>query len=304
MAYTRKQIITFVSIVYLIFATALAGYASFRANSLSIPIPRVLSFFTTVLPVLAGLVLETAYDLTRRQERRERIPRGQTPRPPLIIIANTIIFIYSTVVITLLGTHAAPPSGLDCSLRNRWQRLYTTKDEEAVRVIQNAFNCCGLLNSHDRAWPFPDRSHDAYSCENAFGRTVGCIKPWKAEEQNMAGILMGVVGLVFVWQFAIIVFPQHTPWLRRALPDRVSRLFIDEEQGTTNNSRRRAIDYLPNFNRYSDRVAAEPSDSEEEEHAPERAVDEGIQHVRNALPDPSQEEERPHPAIENDWSRN
>lgn len=164
------------------------------------PISDALTGLVTALPIISGILLECGYDLTRRQERRQHLNRGEIQRPPLVIIANTIIFIYSTVVITLVGTHAAPPSGLDCGLRGRWQTLFKQKDADAIRTIQDAFKCCGFANSRDMAWPFPDRAHDQHACESAFGRTIGCMGAWKAEEQQIAGLLMGVVGMVFLWQ--------------------------------------------------------------------------------------------------------
>jgi hypothetical protein len=126
--------------------------------------------------------------------------RGEIQRPPIVIVANTIIFIYSTVVITLLGTHAAPPSGLNCSLHERWQKLFHNKDRDAIKTIQDAFNCCGFANSHDMAWPFPDKTHSIHACETTFNRNRGCSDAWKAEEQQTAGLLIVVVGLVFIWQ--------------------------------------------------------------------------------------------------------
>jgi hypothetical protein len=169
-----------------------------------VPISDTLTAFTTALPIVAGLLLECGYDFTRNQERRKRLDRGSIQRPPLVIIANTIIFIYSTVVITLVGAHAAPPSGLDCGLHERWQKLFKSKNSDAIRTIQDAFNCCGLTNPQDMAWPFPDRSHDQHACESAFGRTNGCFSAWKAEEQQVAGLLIGVVAMVFVWQVRIL----------------------------------------------------------------------------------------------------
>lgn len=107
-------------------------------------------------------------------------------------------------MITLLGTHAAPSSILDCGLHERWQALFKAKDSDAIRAIQDAFNCCGLTNSKDMAWPFPDKSHDAHACEKAFDRTNGCLGAWKAEEQQTAGMFIAVVGMVFVWQVSLI----------------------------------------------------------------------------------------------------
>lgn len=184
---------------------ALSGYASSRANRLSIPIPTGLAYATTVLPIVSGLILEGGYDFARQQERQKSLPRGSTPRPPLVIIANTLIFIYSTVVITLLGTHAAPPFGFDCALRERWMERFKHKDGQAIKAIQDAFACCGLKNSRDMAWPFPDRTHGPDACEVAFGHKNGCLEPWKGELQRLAGIFMAVVGLVFIWQVRVAV---------------------------------------------------------------------------------------------------
>ncbi|KAL6705552.1 hypothetical protein ACN47E_006669 [Coniothyrium glycines] len=292
MTYTRKQVVTCLSVLYLVVATALAGCAASRANNHSVPISDTLTGLTTALPILAGLLLELGYDLTRRQEKRQHLNRGQIQRPPLVIVANTIIFIYSTVVITLLGTHAAPPSGLDCTLRETWQKLFKHKDRESIRRIQDAFNCCGFANSRDMAWPFPDRSHDQHSCENTYGRTTGCLGAWKAEEQRLAGILMAVVGMVFLWQFAIIAIPtQKESWLHKVAPDRISRMIADERHGGTEEPRR-AIDYSP---RYSDRVE---EDEDDIVNYSARTLENGTQGVGHTAAREQQ------PAVENEWARN
>lgn len=216
--YTRKQIVTFISIIYLVFATAMAGYASrvhaaslahsfsyaaSRANRLSVPISDTLTGFATALPVISGILLECGYDLTRRKERRAHMQRGEIQRPPFVIVANFIIFIYSTVIITLLGTHAAPPSELDCGLRQQWQSLFRQKDISSIRAIQDQYTCCGFASPTDMAWPFPDKSHKADACKVSFDRSKACLGPWRAEEQHIAGLLMGTVGLVVVWAVSV-----------------------------------------------------------------------------------------------------
>ncbi|KAF9737942.1 hypothetical protein PMIN06_008869 [Paraphaeosphaeria minitans] len=308
MTYTRKQVFTAFSAVFLILVTALAAYATSNATKLSLPIPNGLAYATTFLPVISGLLLEAGYDLTRRKERRKRLNRGEIQRPPLVIIANTLIFIYSTVVVTLLGTHAAPPSGLDCGLRERWSTLYRNKDVDAVRTIQDTFKCCGLKNSRDMAWPFPDKTHKPTACEESFGHTNGCLGPWKTEEQRMAGILMAVVALLFVWQFAIIAIPtKRESWLHSVVPDRVSRMIAGEDRNSNNNNNsndgpRRAIDYLPDFNRYSDRVEEENSDGDVE-NGGRKTIKSGTERVENIFAgrsdDAGQERER----VENEWLR-
>jgi len=298
MTYTRKQVVTCISVLYLVIAIALAGYAASRANARSVPISDTLAGFTTALPIVSGLLLECGYDFTRRQERRQRLSRGGIQRPPLVIIANTLIFIYSSVVITLVGTHAAPPSGLDCGLRERWQTLFRKKDAAAIRQIQDAFNCCGFANSRDMAWPFPDKTHDQHACENTYSRRAsGCLGAWKAEEQHIAALFMTVVGMVFVWQLLIIVVPTHKEsWLHRVAPERLSRMLADESHGDTES--RRAIDYVTSHNRYSDRIEDE---TEEEEASPDRAIEEGNRRLDSALPGHLVGNNQP--SIENEWAR-
>ncbi|PVI07151.1 hypothetical protein DM02DRAFT_714643 [Periconia macrospinosa] len=310
MAYTRKQVVTCISIVFLLFATALAGYASSEAERFSIPISNGLAYATTLLPLVSGLLLECGYDFTRFQERRKRLDRGKITRPPLVIVANTLIFIYSTVVITLLGTHAAPPAGHDCALRDQWTTLYRKKNGEGIRTIQQAFQCCGFQHSRDMAWPFPDKTHKPTACEEAFGHTNGCFEPWKGEEQRIAGVLMAVVGLVFVWQFAIIVVPtKRESWLHRVVPDGVSRLIAgdhgnvnDEEGGGS-----RAVAGLLPQSAYLDRVQEEISDDDEggERSGVRRAIERRVQGVGNAFAAGDRGDEEREDAVpeENAWLR-
>ncbi|CAI6253273.1 unnamed protein product [Periconia digitata] len=303
MAYTRKQVVTCISIVFLLLVTALAAYASSENERFSIPIPNGLSYATTLLPLVSGLLLEFGYDITRIQERRKRLPRGNTTRPAPVIVANTLIFIYSTVVITLLGTHAAPPPGHDCALRERWTALFKSKNVEGIRTIQQALQCCGFQNSRDMSWPFPDKTHDATACEKTFGHSNGCFEPWKGQERRVAGILMAVVGLVFVWQFTIIAVPtERESWLHSVVPDRVSRIIAADDEESGGGGSRPNIGFLTASNGYSDRVQEEISDDEGGARGgARRAIEGGVQQVRSALD--GQPEEPDHAPDENAWLR-
>lgn len=259
MAYARMQAF---SIVLLVILAAGAGYLSSRGGRFSLSIPRGLSVSTAFLPIVSGVLLELGYYANRRQGRRRLLlPRGEKPRPPFVTVANTLIFIYSTAVITLLGTHAAPPAGLDCAWRDKWTAMFRNKNVEAIRTIQQAFSCCGFKHSRDMAWPFPDKEHpDTGSCEKTFGHTNGCFGPWKAEEKRTAGLLMGVVGLVFIWQIAIIAISiKRGSWIHRIFPDRISRMIADEEHG--NPDSQRAI--LFPAERYTDRIENASEDGDE-----------------------------------------
>ena len=176
------------------------SYATSRSLQLSLPIPRGLTYSTTTLPLISALLLELGYISSRRQRQQgKRQQPAASTRPPSIIIAHIVVVVYSTTVITLLGTHAAPSSELDCGLRERWISLFQQKNE-VIRAIQDVFQCCGFKNPKDMAWPFADKNHRADACEMDFGRTQGCWEAWKGEERRLAGILMAVVGLVSLWQ--------------------------------------------------------------------------------------------------------
>ncbi|KAH6618764.1 hypothetical protein C7974DRAFT_317695, partial [Boeremia exigua] len=258
-------------------------YAASRANRLSVPIAETLIGFVTALPVISGILLECGYDLTRRKERRAHMQRGEIQRPPFVIVANFIIFIYSTVVITLLGTHAAPPSQLNCGLRQQWQSLFRLKDATSIKAIQNQYNCCGFASPTDMAWPFPSASHHADECKTLFDRTSACLGPWKAEEQHIAGLLMGVVGLVAVWAFAIVAVPtQRESWLHKVVPGQISDFIAREEHGNT--GERRRINYLPDTNRYSDRIEEEADEASPLSPETRRALEQGRAQVGTGLP--------------------
>jgi hypothetical protein len=108
--------------------------------------------------------------------------------------------ILETVLATLAGTYILPVSGLQCGLDNRWQRMFKTKDQNAIRRIQDAFNCCGLHSVKDRAWPFPDDRKDANTCQAITRRTQSCFGLWRREEQGVAGMVLLVVIMVFAWK--------------------------------------------------------------------------------------------------------
>ena len=182
--------------------SCLISYATSRSLQLSLPIPRGLAYSTTTLPLFSALLLELGYVSTRRQQQQRQRKRqllADSTHSPLVIIAHITVVIYSTAVITLLGTHATPSSELDCGLRERWVSLFRQKNE-VIRTIQDRFQCCGFKNPKDMAWPFADKNHRADACELDFGRDQGCLDAWKGEERRLAGILMAVVGLVSLWQ--------------------------------------------------------------------------------------------------------
>ena len=73
-------------------------------------------------------------------------------------------------------------------------------------------------------------------------------------------------------------------------------MIADERHGDT--EPRRAIDYIPGYNRYSDRVEEE---GQEEGITSGRAIEEGNRQANNALPGYIPQDQQP--TVENEWTR-
>jgi hypothetical protein len=73
-------------------------------------------------------------------------------------------------------------------------------------------------------------------------------------------------------------------------------MIADERHGDT--EPRRAIDYIPGYNRYSDRVEEE---GQEEDAISGRAIEEGNRQAKNALPGYIPQDQQP--TVENEWTR-
>jgi hypothetical protein len=165
-------------------------YALFRLETLSLPIPTAIGVMTILVPFLAAAVIQRAIAAAR----------GVGPRPAWL---GTLVFTLSvleTVLATLAGSHLIPVSGLRCALDDRWQTLFQAMNGNAIRRVQDALGCCGLHSLDDMSWPFPANSTDARTCAALTGRTRSCFLQWRKEEQGVAGMVLVVVVMAFVWK--------------------------------------------------------------------------------------------------------
>jgi hypothetical protein len=166
-------------------------YSYSRIRFLSLPIPQALALFTVVLPLITGISTQGAYSLIQRSSKKENF---KLTIPLLAVIGFQLI--YETIVATLALTHILPPSALKCGLHEKWNFLYAQKDVNAVRAIQDAFDCCGFNSIYDRAYPFNDNGKS--SCAKVFNRNKSCFGEWRKAEQINAGLLLLVALVVFV----------------------------------------------------------------------------------------------------------
>jgi hypothetical protein len=163
----------------------------------SLPIPYVLGAFTIALPAITGLAIK-ALTVSVRHLRGQRSSEGPLTRYSNITIL--LLYIYDTVLAALAGTYIAPVANLNCGLEETWQELWHTKNGQAIRRIQEAFDCCGLRSLVDRAFPFPGKFVGVDGCKQASGREHSCLGAWREEERKVAGLMLMVVGLVGAWK--------------------------------------------------------------------------------------------------------
>lgn len=103
-------------------------------------------------------------------------------------------------------------------------------------------------------------------------------------------------------KFAIIVTPtQRESFLHKILPDRISRIIAEEDHNNDSGSRR-TIDYLPDFNRYSDRVEEENSEGDIENGA-RKTVKSGTEQVEGLFAGRSDDAGQERGPLENEWLR-
>ncbi|CZT22912.1 uncharacterized protein RCC_08619 [Ramularia collo-cygni] len=211
--FTKRQLLTTLSLVYLIALTFLAAYALHQTHKYSLPIPTILSALTVALPPLAGITLETLVSFQYQLASK----KGATQTSKIFQFVNGAFLIYETILATLAGTHIYPIGGLLCPLHDKWQDLFSKKDSGRIRQIQNAFQCCGFSTTKEMAWPFPGNGRGADACVVRYAERAGkaCLGSWRDMERKVAIILMVVPLGVFLWKVALFLLSSSfdTAWL-------------------------------------------------------------------------------------------
>ncbi|KAF2433967.1 hypothetical protein EJ08DRAFT_646856 [Tothia fuscella] len=197
MAWTRLQVFTAFSALFLTALTAIAAYTMHTTRNHNLPIPSTLSAFTLALPLITGLAMQSL-TLSIQKLRSQKSNRPHTP--PYTTPTLLILFIYDAVLATLAGTYITPISNLHCGLEDKWQGLWHAKNGKAIRRIQDAFECCGLHSTSDRAYPFPGKDVGVDGCRRMFGYEGSCFGKWRGEERKVAGMMLVVVGCVGLWK--------------------------------------------------------------------------------------------------------
>lgn len=177
-------------------SSLLRSIVLYRIRAFSLPISTVTATATVILPVITGVSLRGAQRLSISANGSSARAKMSFSWSAMIIFV--LLVVYDTAMATLALTSMAPPTELTCGLERRWGNLFSNKDADAIRRIQKRFQCCGFRNVHDRAWPFPDRSHTARACVEAFGRSTSCLGSWRQMEQVTGGLILLVAVVTFL----------------------------------------------------------------------------------------------------------
>ena len=164
-----------------------------RVRSLALPISTLTATATLLLPIFTGITIQGARSLTRRSYGDAKISFSWSAISLMILL-----LIYETIIATLALTSMTPPNDLSCHLERQWSWLFSNKNADIIRRIQDRHQCCGLHSVQDRAWPFPDRSHTAAACHEAFGRERSCFGGWRRDEQITGGLMLLVAVITFL----------------------------------------------------------------------------------------------------------
>ena len=250
-----------------------------RVRSLSLPISTATSAATIILPAITGVTLRGAQSLIRGSPGKRNAINLISCRSAIILVF--FLFIYDTVIATLALTYMVPPSSLRCNLEGRWAWLFSHKNAEMIRRIQDRHQCCGFNSVRDRAWPFPDARHAATACHEAFGRERSCFKGWRQDQQATGGLmlLVATVGFLFKvclrskFEFAdlnenvnsklqvlvLVLYQTHHPLQLSAQ----STLFANGDERSHDNRGRNGIEYHDETSPHRHRYVTDASASDE-----------------------------------------
>ncbi|KKZ68846.1 hypothetical protein EMCG_00017 [[Emmonsia] crescens] len=159
---------------------------------------------TTFLPIITAILIPMSTNLATRARSR----RSDTASPGLNDIRRfmTILEQLLTIIPTALATFAIsyfmPEDIVGCRLGNQWQSLYSHKNANAIRAIQDRLQCCGFRSTRDRGWPFPGGSEQR-DCTGTFGYTQSCFAGWRNTQRGAAAMIFTAAVLSLVMKFIL-----------------------------------------------------------------------------------------------------
>ncbi|KAL6892326.1 hypothetical protein GGI43DRAFT_191691 [Trichoderma evansii] len=197
-------------LVVLLTSTVLFGIAAvvhFHSAHLSLPVSSAITILTALLPIVSFLN-SFIYPSLLHSARNSSNPLHRLS--PTIL--QTLQGLLTTILATLLFQNVVPSETVECLLDNQWMRMWRDHNAEAIRLIQDTLNCCGLNSVKDRAYPFPKKGV-TITCPEMFGRDLACRGPWKSALRSSTGTDFGVVVAVGLLQvLSLLMTREGTNW--------------------------------------------------------------------------------------------
>ncbi|KAL7933473.1 hypothetical protein V8C35DRAFT_56154 [Trichoderma chlorosporum] len=182
-----------------------AAVVHFHSAYLSLPVSPAITILTILLPVISFLN-SYIYPTLLHSARNSSHPLHRLS--PTIL--QTLQALLTTVLATLLFEDVLPSTTTECSMENRWMNLFRAHDGEAIRLIQDTLNCCGLNSVRDRAYPFVK---SGTTCVDMYKRDQACRAPWTAALRSSTGADFGVVIAVGLLQIlSLLMTREGTNW--------------------------------------------------------------------------------------------
>ncbi|PON22802.1 tetraspanin [Trichoderma gamsii] len=194
-------------LVFLLVHAVLFGVAVvlyFHSTHLSLPISSAVTILTALLPIISFLNSFIHPSL---------LHSARTSSNPFLRLSPTVLQtlqgLLTTVLATLLFERVVPSDTVECLMNNQWLGLWRDRNGEAIRLIQDTLNCCGLNSLKDRAYPISDPK----TCAAIFGRDQACRGPWRSALRGSAGADFGIVIAVGVLQaLGLLMTREGTNW--------------------------------------------------------------------------------------------
>ncbi|KAL9480735.1 hypothetical protein ACSS6W_005521 [Trichoderma asperelloides] len=187
--------------VLLAFSALLASQlVHFHSAHLSLPVSSAVTILTVLLPVFSFLN-SFIYPSLLHSARNSSNPLHRLS--PTIL--QTLQGLFTTILATLLFEKVVPSESVECLIDNQWLHLWRDRNGEAIRLIQDTLNCCGLNSLKDRAYPISDPE----ACAGMFGRNQVCRGPWRSALRSSAGADFGVVVAVGLLQILSLLMTRE-----------------------------------------------------------------------------------------------
>lgn len=177
-----------------------------RIPHFRLPLPTWIAAASTLLPVISVIFLSSLQILLNRYLTSSH----GAIRPYIDILSSIPFYILVGIILGVASGHVSTSAILRCQMETQWTRFFRAHNQEAIRGIQSALQCCGYNSIYDRAWPFPGHGVDADACVRSLGFHRRCADVWM-QQQLTAGrltITSGVGSIVLIVR--MIPFPHAT----------------------------------------------------------------------------------------------